>query len=27
MPLADSAYTGLYSEQSSFSSAPQNEGD
>jgi len=26
MPLADSAYTGLYSEQSSFSSAPQSEG-
>ena len=27
MPSADSAYTGLYSEQSSFSSAPQSEGD
>tara|TARA_B110000977_G_scaffold200519_1_gene291364 strand:- start:9952 stop:10959 length:1008 start_codon:yes stop_codon:yes gene_type:complete len=27
MPLADSAYTGLYSEQSSFSSSPQNEGE
>jgi TPP-dependent pyruvate/acetoin dehydrogenase alpha subunit len=27
MPSADRAYTGLYSEQSSFSSAPQSEGD
>jgi TPP-dependent pyruvate/acetoin dehydrogenase alpha subunit len=27
MPSADSAYTGLYSEQPSFSSAPQSEGE